>query len=87
MLGRAEVFRLRPGLPKRLRLRSQSLILSPKGLIADAGRLFVGYRLHDTLGVRVDGGTAIATLLRAPGHRAPDATDNGSRIANLLFNR
>jgi hypothetical protein len=62
-------------------------MLSPKVLIAEACRLFAAHRLDDALGVRVDGGATLATLLRALRHRAPDATDNGRRIANPLFNR
>ena len=87
LLGLAEGFRLRPGLPKGLLVGRAPLMLSPQGFIADATGLVAGHRLHHALGVRGEGRAALATLLRAPSDRSPGATHPRRRMAHPLRNR
>src|SRR2546426_664070 len=87
LLGFAEFLGRGPGLPQVLVFGPKPLIFSPQLLVAEPTGLFVGHGLDHARGVRIDGRTAIATLLRPPCYRSPSPTENRRRIANPLFNR
>ena len=61
-------------------------MVGPQSLLADPADLFVEHRLDDTVGMRVDGRSAITTLLGALRHSSPGPTQDGCRIANPCLN-
>ena len=82
LLGLTEVLGFRPRLPQRGVFCLESLVFLPQGLITEAARLLARDGLDHALGMHVDSGATIATVLRPPRHRAPRATEDGGGIAN-----
>ena len=82
MLGLTEVLRFRPRLPQRGVFRLEPLVFLPKSVVTEPTRLFARDSLDYTLGMGVDGGATLATLLGLPRHRSPRATEDGGGIAN-----
>src|SRR5438128_6238103 len=87
LLGLTEVLGVRPRLPQRLVFCFELLVFVPKRVVTDPAGLFARDGLYHALGMRVDGGTTIATLLRPPRHRSPSATEDCSGMANPGLNR
>jgi hypothetical protein len=63
LLALAELFHLRPDLPKGLIVGLEPLVFSPQLFIAHAASLFVGHHLDHALGVLINGGATITALL------------------------
>jgi hypothetical protein len=49
--------------------------------------LFIGRRFDNALGMGVDGGATIVTVFQALRYGAPNPTEYGGSIANLLCHR
>ena len=87
LLGLTELLGFSPRLPQRGVFCLEPLVFVPQGVVTDPTGLCARDGLYHALGMCVDRGATIVTVLRPPRHRSPSATEDGGSIANPGLNR